>query len=64
MRVRVLLQIITDDGTIGEMEEIASLDKGVAHAEDLGLSLADSKAVLAATQQLIVEAQTRIWTNA
>jgi hypothetical protein len=64
MRVRVLLQITTDDGTIGAMKEIASLDKSVAHAEDLGLSLADSKAVLAATQQLIVEAQTRIWTTA
>jgi hypothetical protein len=61
MQVRIMLQIIEDDGTVGDLEEVASLMKITEHAEDLGLSLAESKALLAAAQQRIVEAQVNGW---
>ena len=64
MRVKVLLQITTDDGKPGDIEEIASLGKSVDRAEDIGLSLAEGKAFLAAAQQRIVEAQIKNWTEA
>jgi hypothetical protein len=63
MRVKILLQITTDDGAPGDVEEIASFGKGVERAEDLGLSLAESKTMLAAAQLRIVEAQTKGWTE-
>ena len=63
MRVTILLQITTDDGVLSDVEEVASLDKSVERAEDIGLSLAESKALLAAAQQRIVEAQTKSWTE-
>jgi hypothetical protein len=63
MRVKILLQIMTDDGAPGDVEEIASLGKSVERAEDLGLSLEESKALLAAAQQRVVEAQTKSWTE-
>ena len=56
MRVKVLLQITTDDGTPGEIEEIATLTKSVDRPEDLGLSLAESKALLTGAQHRIVAA--------
>src|SRR3954453_14090945 len=64
MRVKVLLQITTGDGTPGEIEEIeeiATLTKSVDRPEDLGLSLAESKALLASAQHRIVEGQTKAW---
>ena len=63
MRVKILLQITTDDGVLGGVEEVASLDKSVERAEDIGLSLVESKAILAAAQLRIVEAQTKSWTE-
>ncbi len=64
MRVKILLQITTDDGAPACAEEIASFGKCVERAEDLGLSLAESKMLLAAAQQRIVEAQTKSWIEA
>ncbi len=61
MRVKILFQIIADDGAPRSVEEIASLDKRVECAEDLGLTLSESKLLLAAAQQQIVEAQTKRW---
>jgi hypothetical protein len=61
MRVKVLLQITAGDGAPGETEEIASLTKRVDRPEDLGLSLAESKALLAGAQHRIVAAQTKAW---
>jgi hypothetical protein len=61
MQVRIMLQIVSDDGTIGTTEEVADLTKVTEGAEDLGLSLAESKALLAAAQQRIVEAQVNGW---
>src|SRR5208282_5165368 len=51
MRVKILLQITADDGAPGKVEEVVSLDKSVERAEDIGLSLAEGKALLAAAQQ-------------
>lgn len=66
MHVWVLLQITTDDGKPGYVEEIAAWDKtaAAAAAEDIGLSLADGKTLLSAAQRRIVEAQTTAWVEA
>lgn len=56
-----MLQIVGDDSTIDTAEEVADLTKVTEGAEDLGLSLAESKALLAAAQQRIVEAQVNGW---
>ena len=61
MQVKIMLQIVGDDGSIGATEEVADLTKVTEGAEDLGLSLAESKALLAAAQQRIVEAQVDCW---
>ena len=61
MQVRIMLQIVGNDGTVGGAGEIAVLTKVTERAEDLGLSLAESKALLAAAQQRIVEAQVDCW---
>ena len=51
MRVRVLLQITGDDGTAGDAREVAAFEKATERPEDLGLSIAEGKALLAAVQQ-------------
>lgn len=62
MRVRMLLQIISgDDETPAPIAEIATLTKTTSGAEDLGLTLAEGKALLAAAQQRIVERQVDCW---
>ena len=57
MRVRILLQIALDDGAFGAAEEVATLVKGAGRLEEVGLSLADSKAVLAGLQRRLVGLQ-------
>jgi hypothetical protein len=64
MRVRILLQITDADGAPGSTEEIANFGKSAERAEGLGLSLAESKVLLAVAQQRIVEAQIKAWTKA
>jgi hypothetical protein len=61
MQVRIMLQIVGDDGTIGDAEQVASLTKITERADDLGLSLAESKTLLAAAQQRVVAAQVNGW---
>jgi hypothetical protein len=61
MQVKIMLQIVGDDGNMGTTEEVADLTKVTEGAEDLGLSLAESKALVAAVQQRIVEAQVNGW---
>ena len=51
MRVRVLLQITADDGTAGAAAEVAVFEKQTERPEDLGLSIAEGKALTAAVQQ-------------
>src|SRR5215213_11013137 len=63
MHVRILLQIPGNDGTPGLAEEIAALEKRVERPEDLGLSLAEGKALTAAIQRRVVQAQVGSWTE-
>ena len=45
MRVSILLQITSDDGAIMAAEEVAAFEKATDRAEDVGLSLAQGKAI-------------------
>ncbi len=63
MHVRILLQITGDNGAPGSADEIAVLEKTVERSEDLGLSLAEGKAVTAAVQHQLVKAQVASWTE-
>ncbi len=62
MHVSILLQITGDDGAIVTAEEVAAFGKATERPEDVGLSLADGKALLAAVQDRIVQAQAAAWT--
>ena len=63
MRVKILLQITTDDGITAMAEEVAAFEKVTERPEDLGLSIADGKALMAAVQQRIVNAQVTSWSE-
>ena len=61
MRVKVLLQITADDGTAGDAAEVAVFEKQTERPEDLGLSIAEGKALMAAVQQRVVDTQAVSW---
>lgn len=61
MRIRILLQISDDDGTAGATEEVAAFVKAVERPEDVGLSIVESKTLLAAIQHKLVAAQAVEW---
>jgi hypothetical protein len=61
MRVKVLLQITSDDGTANAAEEVAVFEKVTERPEDLGLSIAEGKAALAAIQRRTVNSQAAVW---
>jgi len=61
MRVKILLQITDDDGTAAIAEEVAAFEKVTERPEDLGLSIAEGKALLAAVQQRTIDAQVVSW---
>jgi hypothetical protein len=61
MRVKILLQITDDDGTAAMAEEVAAFEKVTERPEDLGLSIAEGKALLAAVQQRTIDAQIVSW---
>jgi hypothetical protein len=63
MRVSVLLKITGDDGVATPAEEIAAFDKATERLEDLGLSIAEGKTVLAAVQSRTVKAQAAAWSE-
>jgi hypothetical protein len=63
MRVRILLQITDDAGTSGAAEEITAFEKATERPEDLGLLMAEGKALLAAVQHKIVLAQVAAWSE-
>lgn len=63
MRISVLLQITGDDGVAALPEEIAAFDKATGRMEDLGLSIAEAKTVLAAAQSRTVKAQASAWSE-
>jgi hypothetical protein len=51
---RVLLQITTDDGAA---MEVAIFEKDTERPEDLGLSIAEGKALMVAVQRQVFDAQ-------
>jgi hypothetical protein len=57
MRVKVLLQITVEDGAASEAAEVAVFERQTERPEDLGLSIAEGKALTAAIQQHVVDAQ-------
>jgi hypothetical protein len=61
MRMRILLQITDDTGASGAAEEIAVFEKATEQPEDLGLLMAEGKALLAAVQHKMVLAQVAAW---
>ena len=61
MRVRILLQVAVDDADFAAAEEVTTFEKRAVGIEDLGLSLAEGKLLLAATQQRVIERQTAAW---
>ncbi|SEF00597.1 hypothetical protein SAMN05519104_7671 [Rhizobiales bacterium GAS188] len=63
MRVRVLFQVIADDGAAGDAMEAAVFEKQTERPEDLGLSIAEGKALMVAVQQRVVDAQVASWTE-
>ena len=63
MRVKVLLQITDDDGAASDAMEATVFEKRTERPEDLGLSIADGKTLMAAVQQRVVNAQVTSWTE-
>jgi hypothetical protein len=61
MRVKILLQISDVGDSAGEAAEITAFEKQTERPEDLGLSIAEAKALLAAVQQRTVDAQVAHW---
>ena len=61
MRVRILLQVAPDDGDFGAAVGVATFEKPTLGVEDVGLSLADGKALLVAVQRSVVERQATVW---
>ena len=60
MRVKVLLQITGEDGNAAAAQ-VAVFEKQTERPEDLGLSIAEGKALMAAVQQRVVDAQVASW---
>jgi hypothetical protein len=63
MRVRILFQLTDDAGASGAVEEIAVFEKATERPEDLGLLIAEGKALLAAVQHKIMLAQAATWSE-
>jgi hypothetical protein len=61
MRITIKLQIAGDDGTLLVEDDVLVLDKGHHHVEEIGLSLAETKDLLARLQKRLVSAQAS-WT--
>jgi hypothetical protein len=63
MRVRILLEATADADPTGTVEELMSFEKTTERPEDLGLSIAEAKRLLAAIQHQIVTAQVADWSQ-
>ncbi|OQM74153.1 hypothetical protein BFN67_22400 [Pseudaminobacter manganicus] len=61
MRVCLVLEMIDDDGEPIAAEIVSDFKKVTKGAEDLGLSLAEAKALLTKLQQAMVETQVELW---
>jgi hypothetical protein len=63
MRISILLQITDDRGITGASEEVAAFEKATERSEDLGLLMAEGKALLAAIQSKTVTTQVTEWSR-
>lgn len=63
MRFRVLIEITTDDGNAGPLQEVSAFDKQTERPEDLGLSIAEGKVLMAAVQQRVADVQVASWVD-
>ena len=61
MHVGVLLQITAEDGTPEEIQEVVAFEKQTQRSEQIGLSLAEGKAMLAEVQVPLVRAKVASW---
>jgi hypothetical protein len=61
MRISILFQITDDNGATSAAKEVAAFEKATERAEDVGLSLAQGKALLAAVQRQVAQAQAGEW---
>ncbi len=61
MQVQIVMELTGDDSGMIDREIIADMTKVTTGAEDLGLSLAEGKALLARLQQKMVETQVDLW---
>jgi hypothetical protein len=59
MRFAIQLRVVADDGQVIEDHEVLALEKAETRLEAIGLSLAESKALLHGLQQRIVAAQAK-----
>jgi hypothetical protein len=62
MRFSVLLQITDDDGVARTAEQVATFEKAMERPEDVGLSIAEGKILMAAVQCRTVQSQAALWT--
>lgn len=61
MRISILLQITAGNGTDRTAEEVVTFEKATERPEDVGLSLAEGKMVVAALQRQLVRTQAEAW---
>jgi hypothetical protein len=61
MKVRVQVIIESDSGEQACIEEVASLRREALQLEDLGLTLAEAKAMLAGVQRTMITAQAHVY---
>lgn len=57
MKIKVQVAVESDDGQSKVVQEIAQLERGDLRPEELGLTLAEAKAILASIQRVIAEQQ-------
>ena len=55
MKLRLQLLLESDTGEIVTTEEVAQLERHALRAEEIGLTLADAKQILAHLQQTMVQ---------
>jgi hypothetical protein len=57
MRVQIRFRIVTDDDDMVSEDESACFDKADARLDEIGLSLAEAKTLMASVQEYLITAQ-------
>lgn len=63
MKVKIQVVIENDGGQVEDVQQVASLQRGVLTAEELGLNLAEAKEILLGIQQTMVTMQVADYTE-